>query len=49
MAAYEVESANLEFVYGINDDKFHRIWMELDFNSTPNPVSRRQTPGEQGP
>jgi hypothetical protein len=27
MAAYEVESADLEFVYRINYDKFHRIWM----------------------
>jgi hypothetical protein len=27
MASYEVESADLEFVYRINDDKFHRIWM----------------------
>ena len=26
MASYEVESADLEFVYRINDDKFHRIW-----------------------
>lgn len=45
--AYEVESADLEFVCRLNDDKFNRVWM-VQMLTLPLTQCRSVKPEENG-